>query len=207
MSGEFSFARSRETEFVDLWNLLGTKQAVNPAEKYIKDYLEIIKSPNGGSRAEIDLCHLKRFLAKRGYHLKDKNFESLIEDGDIIEAYDLTGTQLFRTYEFFAICSYSLYELVTENWPELYERPQLTIQIMMSEWRKILESGQPGPHRLNVPKHILKELRGDRNHIECELKYGWIMYDENNTPVGVLDTIRGKVVPNPDRKVVLFRNH
>lgn len=207
MSSEFSFARTREVEFTNLWDLLGSKPTIEPAENSIKEYLEIIKAPNGVSRSEIDLCHLRRFLAKKQYHIKDDSFESLIEDGDIIEANDLTGTQLFRTFEFFSVCSYTLQELATENWVELYERPQLTIQIMIEEWTKILKSGLPGPHRLNVPKHIVKELRAEQNHIECEMKFGWVIYDSQNTPVGVLDTMRAKLVPNEERKVVLFKQH
>jgi hypothetical protein len=56
---------------------------------------------------------------------------SYVKPGDTLEIYDLQHIQIFRSFNMFKCISYSLDELVTYQWPELYERNERDAKAIM----------------------------------------------------------------------------
>lgn len=71
---------------------------------------------------EISFAH--RSLNRRNFKLADNQFDSLVDDNDIIEVYNASGIQICRSWSYFNMCSYSLPELLAYSWSELYLRPK-----------------------------------------------------------------------------------
>lgn len=83
---------------------------------------ERVSEKKGFSReAEID--HFCRFLHHNRLRLPSDDFLDLINDGDLIEIYDVRCTQIYRSWTFFKVCSYSLTDLSVYPFDMLYERP------------------------------------------------------------------------------------
>jgi hypothetical protein len=56
---------------------------------------------------------------------------SYLEEGDLIEVYRPDFIQVFRNLRFFEVCSYSLEELFTTDWPSLFERSADDVSVLV----------------------------------------------------------------------------
>lgn len=82
-----------------------------------------------------------------------------IKDHHIVEVYTDEGLQIFRNLKYFDYCSYTLEELYTLEWYNLYERP-VEMQTMAAEsFGKIFKSEKTTNFRPDIQKHIVKELQ------------------------------------------------
>lgn len=83
------------------------------------------------------------------------NMMDLIEDGDLVEVY-LGTRQVYRTFNYYNLCSYSLDELASMPWDQLFYRPlEITTQIF-GEIGKALQSREIMPSQ--TPEHVVEEL-------------------------------------------------
>ncbi len=105
--------------------------------------------------------------------LVDNEFLDGILQTDIVEIYDSEQVQVYRSFSCFALCNYSIGELVTYPWYELYERPSWVQE-------RILELSAPvflGKRRMQsveglLPCYVLKEtLTESREAFEVEEKF------------------------------------
>lgn len=82
-----------------------------------------------------------------------------IQKGDIVEIFDSSHIQVYRSYSCFALCNYSLLELVSYPWYELYDRSTAVTAAILEHSQKIF-SGQMSylPLKGLVPEHTLREL-------------------------------------------------
>jgi hypothetical protein len=53
----------------------------------------------------------------------DQNILDTVEHTDVVEIINSDHTQVYRSFSCFALCNYTIAELVTYHWYELYERP------------------------------------------------------------------------------------
>lgn len=97
------------------------------------------------------------------------NMMDLIEDGDLVEVY-LGTRQVYRTFNYYNLCSYSLDELASLPWDELFYRPpEITAQIFNEigtalQSRKVLVS--------ETPEHVVEELMSaNKFKFKYKLKY------------------------------------
>lgn len=97
------------------------------------------------------------------------NMMDLIEDGDLVEVY--MGTrQVYRTFNYYNLCSYSLDELASMPWDQLFHRPpEITAQIFNEigaalQGRKVMIS--------ETPQHVVEELLSPNKYkFKYQLKY------------------------------------
>jgi hypothetical protein len=101
----------------------------------------------------------KKALAHFRLNLQDSNWAS-ISDGEIIEIYNSTGVQLYRSMNFFEICGYSLLDLCVNKWFELWERPTSTLQKMNETVHGVL-TGAKKDFRAFVAPHVVRENYDD----------------------------------------------
>lgn len=106
---------------------------------------------------------LLRMLKKLGMQTPMDVFDKLKENS-IVEMYDMRNVQVFRNLNFFKVCSYTLEELMSREWWQLYERaPHDTQEIFLYVSRilskEITSTCDPG-----IPTHPLKEKESARRY-------------------------------------------
>lgn len=101
-------------------------------------------------------------LAKKAKIQISKDYLDNIVDGDVVEIYDSNSSQLFRTINFFRVCSYTLEELYSIPWYELYHRDQFFQKQNESLMIKMVTEKISGPQAIPVKPHHVEELRSKR---------------------------------------------
>lgn len=97
---------------------------------------------------------------------------NFIEDDDIIEIYNAEGIQIYRNMNFYEVCSYSVGDILSYGWSELYERdPQISqqiVQVATGIFQGFHGKTFPSP----VPPHsFFEKFSGARNILEMKQKY------------------------------------
>jgi hypothetical protein len=78
--------------------------------------------------------------AKRTFSLLgDSQYSNQIQKGDIVEIVDSDFIQIYRSYSCFSLCNYSLLELSSYPWWELYDRPSRVTEDLIAKSREIFE--------------------------------------------------------------------
>jgi hypothetical protein len=77
-----------------------------------------------------------------------------LEQNDIIEIYDTNQRQLFRSFNMFNCISYSLEELFSYQWWELFERDNEINERLVRLGTSLLNGEAPA---IDVPPHVIKE--------------------------------------------------
>ncbi len=124
-------------------------------------YLKILKLGISEDRESLDLTleeekDLAQFaLSELGLQLPD-DFLDHVEQRDVIEIYNSDGIQLYRNFEFFKKCGYTLLDLISQEWFLLYERSSTITEAILSATKNCLLNGK-GTVAYNLPTHILRE--------------------------------------------------
>ena len=127
-------------------NLL--KNSMNPFEKDLP-------RPHDDIHPEKSLVE----MAMRFYNLKLRDdFWATVGPEDILEIYNDEGIQVFRTFNFFNASSYSLTDLLVNEWYVLWERPKFVLQKMFEYSNGILSGEMKGVVKMDIAKHIVKEI-------------------------------------------------
>lgn len=92
------------------------------------------------------------------------NFMTQINPGDVIEVANKDYIQVYRSYSCFTLCNYSILELTTYPWFELYERSSLVTKQLCETVEKVLEGRLSYSEWENVPEYTLRELMTEQ---EC----------------------------------------
>ncbi|MES2768674.1 MAG: hypothetical protein V4596_05955 [Bdellovibrionota bacterium] len=86
-----------------------------------------------------------------------KDLFDKISPTDIIEIYDVSSLQLFRSFELYNHISYSFSELFCFPWMELFERDSFVGQRMLNASNEVLSGKGNDVYLTNMPNHIVKE--------------------------------------------------
>jgi hypothetical protein len=105
---------------------------------------------------EQEFKYLKQFLFR--YKLSAVNEEvcSRISSDDFIEVYDSQGIQIYRSWNFFKFCRYTIDQVLTKSWGELYERPEFVEKKLLSLMPKLFQ-GDCDILEYNIQDFILSE--------------------------------------------------
>lgn len=108
---------------------------------------------------------LVRLAMKKLGMMADENTIEKVDPSDVVEIVAADHTQVYRSYSCFALCNYSVAELVTFPWYELYERPAWVESRILELCQPVFE-GKVSYISLEgkIPPYILKETQTD----ECE---------------------------------------
>jgi hypothetical protein len=91
------------------------------------------------------------------YNLKVKfDPKKYFEDGDIIEVYDETMSQIFRNETFYKFCSYGLDEIILHPFHYLYRRDPKIDAVLMNHVRDCFESTD-SIRRMDCEPHTMQE--------------------------------------------------
>jgi hypothetical protein len=177
-------------------------QVQNRITKNIQDYVEIIMETepdlsNEKSPLETELKCLEGALTRFGLKPLD-DISSYLTKGDVIEIYNKEGVQLYRNFEFFKNCSYSLMDVITNEWFILYERPQQSINAMFGQAALVVEQGKQTIPWV-VPEHIMKErYLNAKRAFKIKCKYISPLTDKTGKSVAVLTTMQAELISEGD---------
>lgn len=163
--------------------------------KHVCDYLEIVsaipditESPTQYPTYNKEIKCLDMALKKFNLTPKD-DCQQYLTKGDIVEIYSAEGVQLYRNFEFFKNCSYSLMDVITNEWFVLYERPQQIIDTMINICSQVLKSGKETV-QYAVPEHILRErYLNAKRAFKIVSKYISPLVDSNGQTTAVLTVL------------------
>jgi len=89
------------------------------------------------------------------------DFFQYLEKDDVVEIYDSECIQIFRSFSFFQLCIYPLDQLLTYEWPELYERDETITKSMIELAGNLINGNIQGVHFCNTPTHSVVQRSGN----------------------------------------------
>lgn len=137
----------------------------------------------------LNLNQLWSFLAENKLKYPIDLFD-YITKGDIIEVYDNENKQVFRSYDFFRHCTYSLDELFSTPWPELYYRDPIHIAEYMRLLSTLIEKNSKEILTVTtVPPHWVSQLKTHRKTSHyLQTKIICLVYDAQDKIKGYIHT-------------------
>ena len=99
-------------------SLAEQQEAVMKLAQYVSICQDVVAS--GGSLRSTR-TFVWRAFREFGWTPSSKLFEAMGED-HVVEIYDLNNIQLFRNFRFFEFCSYTLEDIFTRPWMQLFQR-------------------------------------------------------------------------------------
>ena len=141
-------------------------------------YSEICEYAAANNYDQNDLKLTWYALSKFGLKGPSELFSTLSEE-DCIEIYSATGTQMFRSFNFFKYCSYSPEDLLTSPWQELYDRDTDIISQMEGVAGRALMQAE-NVFSIELPNHKVWELRSTKKvHAEVSFRICSPLFDEH----------------------------
>lgn len=120
---------------------------------------------------------------------------SKIEKGDIVEIHTMEGNQIYRNLEMFKVCSFSLLELISYPWTDLYLRSQKVVDCMLTQSIEVMTNPSLGTVLCRYPHHIVTEKAENPYTILLHFKYiAPLKSIETGKPMGVLTTKTGRIM-------------
>ncbi|GIL18677.1 MAG: hypothetical protein BroJett040_24280 [Oligoflexia bacterium] len=92
---------------------------------------------------------------------------SHIQPGVSIEVYNAENVQIFRTFDILRKISYSLSEIVTYEWWELFERSSFVNQGMIQMAQDAASGKISGVHYTSFPEHEVREVMSEE---KCSIR-------------------------------------
>lgn len=141
---------------------------VTTAERILKVHLE-------AEQQEVfdidDSSRLLRLAVKSIGLSVDSSVYEKIDRSDVIEIYGLDHVQIFRSFNFFRVCSYNLDDVLSHQWFELYERDEQITSALLDTWYDHIASTR-ALTRMSVGPHVMREhFSKGRNSVFMEFKY------------------------------------
>jgi hypothetical protein len=128
------------------------------------------------------------------------DFLSKISDDDVIEAYDMNRFQVFRNMRFMEKTGYSLLEIMTYEWPLLFDRSTAITNQMINYCDEILWTANK-TIAFNIPSHYLRELRSpDEQLFEINFRYLSPLFSGPDKPYGLVGTCKVQVLESTQQK-------
>lgn len=115
---------------------------------------------------------------------------STILDTHIVEIYNTNFTQVFRSLNFFNFVSYSLDDLMTNHFSELYTRTGTTTEEMLALCEAVQRDSQPTTYLRPFSRCLLKETFGPRGIcVDSDTVVGASLFDHSGKFAGFLSAI------------------
>ncbi|MES2768531.1 MAG: hypothetical protein V4596_05230 [Bdellovibrionota bacterium] len=122
----------------------------------------------------------KNILEFMKYRTNTDIIDSISED-DIVEIYNLDCIQIFRNFKFYETTTYSLSDLISFDWSELYYRPSQVSQKIQKHITAVLQNSDDSItyDMSDVPTHMIKEIKASPIQL-CEIRFKKIAPITNN---------------------------
>lgn len=168
--------------------------AVDAIETQMRHVLETFRICASEGLDPWDDKHFFR-LSMRGMGLTyPADFLDHVGDGDLVEGYDMNRFQIFRNMRFMEKSSYSLLDMLSYDWPLLFERSTAITSKMISYCDEILWAANK-TIRFDIPRHYIRELRSEEKQmVEVEFQALSPLFAGPNRPFGIVGTCQVRPV-------------
>lgn len=113
---------------------------------------------------------------KRNELLSREDLTCFVTNDNMVEVYSLDNVQIFRSINFFDYCNYSLLDLLTREWPDLYERLSSVTDDLMHQIQTAVGVGEL--RKFTTPTHVMKERDSNpRGVFQIDHQYVCPLYD------------------------------
>lgn len=147
---------------------------------------------------DLDYWDNKEYLRLYTKHLGMRCSEDYIDsldNGDIVEGYNPSRIQMLRNLPYMEITNYSLLDIITHEWPELYHRTNSITKLILDAVNESCVSGLPTFH-VNIPRHYIREaLAHPPQTCEVNFKYCAPLFEGPGRISGVLMSSSATVQP------------
>jgi hypothetical protein len=118
-----------------------------------------------------------------------------IHEEDVVEVYDSSFMQIFRNTTFMELCTYTMDDIFTREFPELYRRPVEVNNILVSYCTAFFSGERFQTLQTEVPEHDLEEIASRKMRV-FRIKQGIIspLFNRARRPVAVVGTLRAKIL-------------
>lgn len=152
---------------------------------------------------EIDLL---KAVVKDLRLIVDEGIWEKIEKDDIVEIYNCDVIQIYRSLSQMNLCGYTLLDVLTHEFYELYERSLPINEQMLEATRKVFEGPASGFSLSGmIPKHLMREIfSSNRGVFEIEFKYICPVYHWPRNPYGFIVVQRARSYSGPADDKIRF---
>jgi len=180
-------------------------------QDFVSTYFNLLQDANiSPEKAVYNLDNEKALLsacARRLGVVFHSDVIDKITTEDVIEVYNHDLIQIYRSLSFFNLCSYSLTDLLTNEFYELYER---SVQVN-SHLIKAGEILQARPYSLepvdlsDIPRHLMREkLSEQKISFFVEFKKMYPIYTISGAFYGYLIVLRGQKATREMEKIAFI---
>lgn len=149
-----------------IYNLLESQSLVAQEQALISIYLSSFKDVFGELDSTIEHQLVRQFLFRYKMALTDDDVLKTVGPDDFIEIYDAQGIQIYRSWNFFKFCRYTIDQVLTRSWDELYDRPEFITHKLYSLMPALF-----GPEAKSIISYNIEPFILSERLIEPPLKY------------------------------------
>ncbi|MNL12871.1 hypothetical protein D3C87_1337520 [compost metagenome] len=162
--------------------------------EHLQFYLELCDSQIAeGYRIKDSLTFTWRALKKLNL-VPPSDMFSYVTDQDVIEIYDGEGRQLYRNFRFFECCSYSLEELYSVEWWNLFDRDLKITQGLFSIVDKVFAGELKNIVDAQVESHpVIEKISEQKLEILYEKAFIGPLFRDKKAEA-VVAIVRGRVL-------------
>ncbi len=133
-----------------------------------------------------------------------KNFLDQNTSEDLVEGYDSERFQIFRNMRFMETSAYSLLEIQSYPWPDLFSRDSKIADRLISYCDEVLWENN-STIALDISEHVICEIKTeDKNSVRINFRHLAPIYNGPNRPYGILISCKAEVVPETPSPIYLF---
>lgn len=121
---------------------------------------------------------------------------SYLTQEKIVEVYNSQGIQIWRNFNFFEVCGYSIEEMFCYTWMERYERNDEILQQIFSIMSRFL-AGENATIKCDIHNQIKELISTEKLTIDAHHEYVSPFYDKENRYAGFIVVSSAKVSSRP----------
>ncbi|MGE3973372.1 MAG: hypothetical protein AB7F59_02465 [Bdellovibrionales bacterium] len=131
---------------------------------FLAYYTGCLGALNSGAHLDDDRTLALWVLKSLNWRFHPDLFGHLTKN-DVIEIYNKDSVQIFRTFNFFNLISYTLEEILCYEWWELYRRPEFIQKELVTQGTRILEKKVEETLFNFAPNHEVEEIFSVKRNI------------------------------------------
>lgn len=153
-------------------------------------YRDICQATLDETGTALDMPRLVWYALRKSGLRPSSDLFKYIPAGNTIEIHNREGVQIFRSLSFYKICSYSLEELYSSPWTELYEHDAEAYGLLVGLSKKFFEENLQEVVPLQMSPHLIRETQSELHLItEADMKYVAPLFEDGTSKVAAHLTI------------------
>lgn len=133
-------------------------------ETYVTTLAAVMIEPEIEKDIDLEKKLVWRFLSYLKLTATDDLYAKLSND-DFIEIYNTDGVQIYRSFNFFSVCSYTIEEIICVPWFQLYQRKtEITKSYLELMGQLSTPEYQKSCIKVHLPQHDLIEIFSSKQY-------------------------------------------